>query len=57
MREYVTEAILNAIQDGGLDEGGNSMAYVDDILGTGDVNAKGERQVSEWKVEWAFQSQ
>ena len=47
MRYHVTEAILNAIQDGGLDGEGHSLAYVDDIIGIADVNEKGERQVNE----------
>ncbi|KAL8620082.1 hypothetical protein ACOMHN_015364 [Nucella lapillus] len=32
VRRHVTEAILSAIQDGGLDGQGNPLAYVDDIL-------------------------
>ncbi|KAK7486103.1 hypothetical protein BaRGS_00022712 [Batillaria attramentaria] len=43
LRVNVTAAILTEVQDGGLNEqDGKPLAYVDDFLGTADVDAKGK---------------
>ncbi|XP_070207594.1 uncharacterized protein [Littorina saxatilis] len=46
VRLHVTETILTLVQDGGLDSAGNGLAYVDDIIGIGDVNDKGKVEAS-----------